>query len=214
MTNVYDVTEDVVSSLSIPATRQTIYKNTGMFYDCAINGNPFLFSTNDNNPYLRSFAQMKKDQIDQSPNPGEQSLTMWWTRNQSDFSGGAGIKYYEPVSDERVMRSFVSSIGINPWKIGQISLLNKVNTTDISMVDFTVATIGGIERIVTITSTTVTVRDASNPATVISTISGQTGLLGIIAVNDRFVVWNNSTIYISDVNGSALITIATKTSEM
>jgi len=206
----FDVTEDVVNYLSHPPTQQSIYKNTGMLYDFAVNGSPFLLATSDQYPYTRAFAQMKKDQIDQSLNPGEQSLTMWWTRNQSDFSGGAGIKYYEPVSDERVMRSYVSSVGINPWNIGEISLLNSMSTITDDGFDFIVCMISGVERIVSITATTITVRNKDTLA-VINTISGQTGLLGIIAVNDRFVVWNTGNVYVSSADGTTISAIYSNT---
>jgi hypothetical protein len=205
----FDITEDVVNYLSHPPTQQSIYKNTGMLYDFAVNGNPFLIATSDDHPYTRAFAQMKKDQIDQSLNPGEQSLTMWWTRNQSDFSGGAGIKYYEPVSDERVMRSYVSSVGINPWNIGEISLHNSMTTIDDGF-DFVPCLIQGTERIVSITATTITVRNKDTLASV-NTITGQTGLLGIIAVNDRFVVWNNSNVYVSSLDGTTISAIYNNT---
>jgi hypothetical protein len=205
----FDVTEDVVNYLSHPPTQQSIYKNTGMLYDFAVNGNPFLLATSDQYPYTRAFAQMKKDQIDQSLNPGEQSLTMWWTRNQSDFSGGAGIKYYEPVSDERVMRSYVSSVGINPWTVGEISLHNTMTTITDDGFTFTVCRINGVERIVTLTSTTITVRDKDTLASV-NTISG-TGFLGIITANNHFIVWTSEKIYASNAAGTTLTNVYDRT---
>lgn len=196
----FDITEDVVSFLSHPVTQQSVYANTGMWYDCAINGDPFLYATSDDKPFIRQFAQMRKDQIDLQPNPGEQSLTMWWTRNQSDWSGGAGINYYEPTNDERVMRSFKDSVGVDPWTVGQVTLLNSmVKTTATSAIGMCVVNTDGSEKIVTITSSAIQVRNTDGTASGSAITSGFTdSLLGIISVGNRFVVWTVNNIYISN----------------
>lgn len=203
----FDITEDVVNYLSLPVSQQSVYANTGMWYDCAINGDPFLYATSDEHPYVRQFAQMKKDQLDTQPNPGEQSLTMWWTRNQSDFSGGAGINYYEPVSDERVMRSYKESVGINPWTVGQLSLLNKMDQVAVvsSAIDFATVNTGSSERIVVVSGTTIQVRNVTTGALINSITTGFTGpLLGVISIGNRFIVWSAANIYISN---TALTTV-------
>jgi len=203
----FDITEDVVNFLSHPVTQQSVYANTGMWYDCAINGDPFLYATSDERPYVRQFAQMKKDQIDLQPNPGEQSLTMWWTRNQSDFSGGAGINYYEPTNDERVMRSYKESVGVDPWTIGQVSLLNKMDQTSVisNPLGFALVNASGTERIVVVSSTTIEVRNVTTGALITSITTGFTGpLLGIVSVGSRFIVWSGLAIYLSN---TALTTV-------
>ena len=196
----FDITEDVVNFLSHPVTQQTVYANTGMWYDCAINGDPFLYATSDDKPFMRQFAQMRKDQIDLQPNPGEQSLTMWWTRNQSDWSGGAGINYYEPTNDERVMRSYKESVGVDPWTVGQLSLLNQMTQVSVTSgaIDFDIINTNGTERIVVVSGSVIQVRDTSTGA-VVSTPTGFTGtLLGVTSVGNRFVVWTTANIYISN----------------
>ena len=66
------------------------YTISGVNYDFAIGGQPFLSAASDERPLERAFADAVKQQIDQSSDPGEQSLQMWWSRAQSDWSGVPG----------------------------------------------------------------------------------------------------------------------------
>ena len=77
----------------------------------------------DQNPYQRETAPYRKDQFDNSREPGEQSLTGWWLRSQSSFHGGAGIKFYDPSAGESIGYRFANSQGVNPWVKGQVTLL-------------------------------------------------------------------------------------------
>lgn len=86
-----DITEGLPFVLSNPAG-STSYTATGYAYDIAIAGLPFFISPLDDSPYRRVTAQYRKQQIDQSREPGEQSLTGWWIRSQSSFHLGQGIK--------------------------------------------------------------------------------------------------------------------------
>lgn len=129
----FDITERVVGYLGIPVGVSASWTNSNCEYDFAIGGIPFLSAINDKtiylrSPYKRTFTQVRKDQIDQQSTPGEQSLSGWWLRSQSNFTGGAGIRFLEPVSDERVMRRFKDSIGVDCWTTGQVSLLNATTT--------------------------------------------------------------------------------------
>ena len=80
----------------------------------------------DVNPYQRETAPYRKDQFDNSKEPGEQSLTGWWIRSQSSFHGGTGIKFYDPTSGESTNYRFTDSQGVDVWTKGQVSLLNDV----------------------------------------------------------------------------------------
>lgn len=125
----FDITERVVSYLGYPTGVAAAWVNTDYQYDYAIGGIPFFSAANDKTiylraPYKRSWTQIRKDQVDQQQSPGEQSLSGWWLRSQSNFTGGAGIKFFEPTSDERTMRRFKDSLGMDCWTAGQISLLN------------------------------------------------------------------------------------------
>ncbi len=123
-----DITEGIPYTLSNPSG-STTYSATGEAYDVAINGLPFFLNSGDDGPYRRVTAQYRKQQIDQSREPGEQTLTGWWLRSQSSFHFGQGIKYFEPAQDESLRFQYTESKGCNVWEKGQVTLLNDVDAT-------------------------------------------------------------------------------------
>ena len=118
-----DITEGLVYTLSNPAG-STNYSATGEAYDVAIGGLPFFLLNSDDAPYRRVTAQYRKQQIDQSREPGEQTLTGWWLRSQSSFHYGQGIKFFEPIQDESLRFQYTESKGVDVWTKGQATLLN------------------------------------------------------------------------------------------
>ena len=106
-----------------------IWQNTGIQYDVAIAGIPFLTGINDNNPYQRATAPFRKQQFDSQRDPGEQSLTGWWLRSQSSFHAGEGIQFYDPLANPYsttiASNSYriKSTYGVNIWEPGQATLL-------------------------------------------------------------------------------------------
>ena len=118
-----DITEGIPYVLSNPAG-STNYSATGEAYDVAIGGLPFFLLNSDDSPYRRVTAQYRKQQIDQSREPGEQTLTGWWLRSQSSFHLGAGIKFFEPVQEESLRFQYTESKGVDVWTRGQATLLN------------------------------------------------------------------------------------------
>jgi hypothetical protein len=82
MTVNYNISEDIPYDLSLPSTEST-FALTDIAYDLVIDDLPFIVSVNNQNPYRRETAPYKKDQFDNSPEPGEQSLTGWWLRSQT-----------------------------------------------------------------------------------------------------------------------------------
>jgi hypothetical protein len=78
----------------------------------------------DDAPYRRVTAQYRKQQIDQTREAGEQTLTGWWLRSQSSFHLGAGIKYFEPAQEESLRFQYTESKGLDIWTRGQATLLN------------------------------------------------------------------------------------------
>ena len=121
-----DITEGIPYVLSNPVGA-TNYSSTGEAYDVAIAGLPFFLLNSDDAPYRRVTAQYRKQQIDQSREPGEQTLTGWWLRSQSSFHYGQGIKFFEPIQDESLRFQYTESKGINVWTKGQATLLNSVD---------------------------------------------------------------------------------------
>lgn len=86
-------------AVDIGLNTNAIWQNTGNTYDCAISGIPFLTAIRDERPYERTTAPFRKQQFDSQRDPGEQSLSTWWLRSQLSFHGGAGITFYDPLSN-------------------------------------------------------------------------------------------------------------------
>jgi hypothetical protein len=118
-----DITEGIPYVLSNPAG-STTYIPTGPAYDVAFAALPFFLAASDEQPYRRVTAQYRKQQIDQTREPGEQTLTGWWVRSQSSFHLGAGIKYFEPIQEESLRFQYTESKGLDVWTRGQATLLN------------------------------------------------------------------------------------------
>ena len=118
-----DITEGIPYVLSNPAG-STAYTPTGPAYEVAFAGLPFFLANSDEQPYRRVTAQYRKQQIDQTREPGEQTLTGWWVRSQSSFHLGAGIKYFEPIQEESLRFQYTESKGMDIWTRGQATLLN------------------------------------------------------------------------------------------
>jgi hypothetical protein len=126
-----DITDGIPYVLSNPAGA-TNYIATGYAYDIAIAGLPFFVSPLDDSPYRRVTAQYRKQQLDTSREPGEQTLTGWWLRSQSSFHFGQGIKFYEPAQDESLRFQYTSSKGMNIWEKGQATLLKSCDTAHLT----------------------------------------------------------------------------------
>lgn len=117
-----NITEKIPVTIGNPVNNQ-YYAGTGVAYDISIGGQPFFLLNDDNNPYRRVTAQYRKQQIDQSREPGEQTLTGWWLRSQSSFHLGQGIKFFEPAQEESLRFQYTESKGVDVWTKGQATLL-------------------------------------------------------------------------------------------
>ncbi len=126
MTTPHDITDDIPLDISA-FTAPTTFTLTDTAYDLTIDDIPFVVNVSNQNPYRRETAQYRKDQFDNSQEPGEQSLTGWWLRSQTSWHNGAGISFYEPGTDyQHVSHRFADSRGIDVWTIGEAKLLNDV----------------------------------------------------------------------------------------
>ena len=94
----------------------------GAAYDWKIAGLHFCSAVSGENPFERAFSRVTKEAIDQSDQPGDQSLDGWWIRSQTDWSGGAGYEFMEPISADPIPRTFNWSYGVNPWDPGKLYL--------------------------------------------------------------------------------------------
>ena len=132
-----NITEDLPLNIGNPGTAG-FWTNNAEDYDVAFGGIPFFMAPTDTNPYQRETAPYRKEQFDNSREPGEQSLTGWWIRSQSSFHGGAGINFYDPTAGESIGYRYYDSQGVNPWVKGQVSLLK--DTTNAHVVTTPVGT--------------------------------------------------------------------------
>ena len=128
MANYKDITEDLPYSLSNPISSVS-YTQVAEDYDVSFGTYPFFLGISDEFPYRRQTAPYRKQQIDQSNEPGEQSLSNWWLRSQSSFHKGSGIRFYDPTAGETVPYRFTDSRGVNVWDKGKITLLKDVTST-------------------------------------------------------------------------------------
>ena len=95
-------------------------------FDVALGGLPFLYNITDTIPYRRSTARWKYERIDQAREPGEQTLDSGlWVRSQTSWHLGAGIQFQEALEGNPDLLRFryFESTGIDPWTIGELSLL-------------------------------------------------------------------------------------------
>jgi hypothetical protein len=122
-----DITEGLPYVLSNPAG-STTYTPTGPAYEVAFSALPFFLANSDEQPYRRLTAQYRKQQIDQTREAGEQTLTGWWVRSQSSFHLGAGIKFFEPQQEESLRFQFTESKGVDVFTRGQATLLNDTDS--------------------------------------------------------------------------------------
>ena len=117
-----DISEEFQYDVSYTAGGSN-FDLTDVAYDVSFNNVPFILKVDNQNPYRRETAQYKKDQFDNSAEPGEQSLTGWWVRSQTSWHNGAGIEFYEPGSDyEHVSHRFYDSRGVDVWTVGELRL--------------------------------------------------------------------------------------------
>lgn len=128
---------DIVSRLPFGlgrsvATGATTQSGT-VAYDVAIGGQLFNSAYSDDRPYLRGLSPVRKDQFDNTREPGEQSLANWWLRSQSTFIGGEGLLYQDPdtVSQANLQNrhtiQYNHSVGLNPWTNGKLTLLRSTS---------------------------------------------------------------------------------------
>jgi len=113
---------DAVIDLSYTAGG-TNFDLTNVAYDVSFNSVPFILKVDNQNPYRRETAPYKKEQFDNSIEPGEQSLTGWWVRSQTSWHHGAGIDFYEPGTEyEYTANKFHDSRGVDVWTTGELRL--------------------------------------------------------------------------------------------
>jgi 5-formyltetrahydrofolate cyclo-ligase len=193
------ITERPVIDLSGSVSQY--YEITGNAFDVAVAGLPFIMAVTDSTPYRRQTAEFRTQRVDQSRDPGEQSLSGsgYWIRSQSSFHLGQGINYAEPLEGdvEQIKFRYKSSVGINPWTAGQISLLKKATLQEGSSSRSGVfsTTINGADFLIKVTgASTETIRvlkiatDGTETTVLNNTDITETILYGCMGGNDLMLV--------------------------
>lgn len=137
------ITDGVIDPIGLPASVNASYRNSKQVYDVAIGGEPYFIAASNKYPYRRITAPYKREQIDLTQSPGEQTLQGWWLRSQNSFHLGSGIKFEEPLQGQDVIYRFNKSVGLDPWTPGQVSLLPDV--TNITAVSGNALMVGGVD---------------------------------------------------------------------
>jgi hypothetical protein len=126
------VDEEVVGPIQGPisalgSNQSARYQPSSAAYTVALAGLPFQKWVEDEHPYARQTAEFRRQQIDQSSQPGDQSLVGFWTRGQLSFHHGAGVNFYELTDGETVLNRFTSSVGCDVWTPGRVTVRPKVS---------------------------------------------------------------------------------------
>lgn len=179
------------------------YRRNRVLYDYAIADLAFLSATSKEYPYSRSTGPFRKEQFDNSANPGEQTLTNWWLRSQSSFHNGVGIRFQEPASDEEVMTSFRESQGVDPWTPGELSLLRTTTLKNAAAGDTLVmgAVDGSTDVFFQAEGSTLSRETAAGTAAV--TWGGSGTILSLTNDGERYYAADSTSIYRGTLAGGA-----------
>ena len=202
-----DITDSIPFNVGQPSYVSDIWTNTTVAYDVAIGGLPFFYGISNERPYERQTAPYKKQQFDNSKEPGEQTLEGWWIRSQSSFHRGAGITFFDPSAGEEVEYRFNTSQGVDVWTKGQTTLLKDTvqglssanNTIIVGANDGTndclvVADGTGLKKITMATDT---------PTVVTYTQAGTASAIQSLATNgSRYFFANSTYIHYGNIGGT------------
>lgn len=204
-----DISESIPLEISA-RTDAPIYVAKGVLADVSIGGLPFRLALTDQNPYMRETSDFRRQQIDTSKEPGEQTLAQWWVRDQESWHHGAGITYYEPGSQDDTQYRYDSSIGVDVWTQGQATLLHSMtvlrSATGGQTCYATPAKVGGEDVLFSTVGASLT---RSNGATS-TTYSGAAGTEPVIA-GSKVLSGTTSGIMAGDTTGTVLSALWTST---
>jgi len=110
----------LILSQSVP-TSLVRYQREDFAADYGIGNTPWLSGASDRDSIMRSTTTYQKERIDQGASAGENSLSNWWLRSATGWHHGAGERYYD--ADTSDLYRFYQSNGVNPWELGELTLL-------------------------------------------------------------------------------------------
>lgn len=124
-------------------------------YDVLIGGLGFRYATDNNFPFRRTTEPTTINRVDQSLEPGEQTLSkLPWIKSQSSFHAGAGQQNLEApftafqYQQEQVAHiRYDTSLGVDPWTPGKVVRLpdTTFSAFGFSATNMCTATVGGID---------------------------------------------------------------------
>jgi hypothetical protein len=204
----WHITDPIPSSLSSEiGGAGGLYSVTVEDFDIAIGNLPFLLYAGPERQYERSTAQWRKDQFDNNRDVGEQSLTGWWLRSQSNFSGGSGIEFFEPLLGEGSETRYRDSRGVDAFN---------PDTTDVTLLHETVegVDLGSSDVEVVAGPTRVLIRNGGSVivwnGTTDSAVSGTSTAAGLAEAGSVFLVGDVDTIYtLAEDTGTSLSSLWT-----
>jgi hypothetical protein len=179
------------------------YRRSKVLYDYALSDTPLLSANSKEFPFSRQTAPFRKEQFDNSDNPGEQTLTQWWLRSQSSFHSGTGIRFQEPAGDDEVMTSFAESVGVNPWTPGELTLLRTTTLKNAASGDVLVmgAVDGSTDVFFQAEGTTLHRETSGGTAAV--TWGGAGTIVSLVNDGDRYYAADSTGIYRGTLAGGA-----------
>ena len=189
-----DISESLPALFSARETSET-YAQRGVRFDMAIAGVAFLSGTSAATPYVRQSASVSKQQFDSSKEAGEQTLDQFWLRSQTSWHRGAGIKYYDPGTDDQTPYRFEESVGVDVWTKDTFTLLKRCNVVGAVATGQTAyASSGklpdGTDVVFTVENGVIKRRTATSS----TTITGVTPLTKVAVAGTKILVGTASTI--------------------
>lgn len=205
-----DITESIPTHISA-RTSSPVFVARGILADLAIAELPFRFAISDQTPYLRETADFRRQQIDTSAEPGEQTLAQWWVRDQDSWHRGAGSNFYEPGSDNGATKyRYDNSINVDVWTLGQASLLKRspllTAASGGQSAYATPALVAGVNVVFGVVGSTL----FRHTGTVQTTYTGTAGSEPVIA-GSKVLTGTTAGILVGDTTGSALTALWTST---
>lgn len=130
----------IVISSNVP-TALVRYAREDFAASYAIGNTPWLSAASDNNRISRITTTYQKERVDQSTTTGEQSLTNWWLRSATSWHHGEGEEYYDADSSD--LYRYFESNNVDPWTLGQVSLLPATTNLSTSAASNPITVFGG-----------------------------------------------------------------------
>lgn len=199
-----EIIEPIIEPLGFVGVGGATYGGGTNTYDIAVAGQPFFLAASQQYPYKRETAPYRRTQIDQTREPGEQTLLGWWLRSQSSFHLGAGVKYQEPVQGDTVGYRFWKSAGVDPWQVGRVTLLPDVVKADVATTNPIAVSAVDADSGIALVADGADLYTITDAAVVTALTWGGTGTILAIATDGlNYYVSNGTDVFSGPLDGSA-----------